>query len=647
MDLNPGQTLGQYQIVQKIGEGGMGAVYKADQPSIPRSVVIKVLGSSLADQPEALDRFRRELDMITRLEHPHILPVYDFGEVNSNPYIVMRFMSGGSLQERLQAAAFGRVEALRLLDQVALALDFAHDHGIIHRDLKPANILLDEAANAYLADFGLAKTMSGTQDLTATGSTLGSPAYMSPEQARGQKLDRRSDIYSFAVLIYRVLSGRLPFEAKTAWEFITKHISEEPVPIRRYAPDLPPAVEAVLGTGLAKDPRSRPERATELMTSLKTALSASPGSPYTQQDSLAVSSTPASTSSPRGTFVSPTIQTGPGDAVPRPIARTRRLPILIGIAVAVVLTVGAIVAGALYFGGASLREDKLSTFAVGDEPRALLFDGEALWVANFFDNSLTKLAVSACDSSPDQCGQTLGTFQVDDLPVALAFDGDTLWVASSLQRSLSVVDPASGEVLLRYQLPHVPTALIWANSYLWSASAIAGTVTQVSSDGHVLDDIQVGEGTLGLAFDGRWLWAISKEAKSLVRIDPGNTQALENFQLEDSPLAIAFGNNSLWVGLGELGQVIQIDPVNPGSVVRRVDLGSPPVALLYDREELWAVSPEAGKVFRIDPINAEVIGTIAVTGYPVSLQSTTCGVGCRDLWTANQADDSVSRIQIK
>src|SRR3990170_5007223 len=269
MDLTPGQTIGQYRIVQKIGEGGMGAVYKADQPSIPRAVVIKVLGSAFAEAPDARDRFRRELDMITRLEHPHILPVYDYGEIDGNPYIVMRYMTGGSLQDRLQSGEWTRSEGLRLLDQVALALDFAHDRGIIHRDLKPGNVLVDDAGNAYLADFGLAKSISGTQDLTATGSTLGSPAYMSPEQARGEKLTRQSDIYAFAVLVYRMLAGRLPFEADTAWGFITAHLSEEPVPIRRYAPDLPPAVEAVLADGLAKDPLARPERATDLMASLR------------------------------------------------------------------------------------------------------------------------------------------------------------------------------------------------------------------------------------------------------------------------------------------------------------------------------------------------------------------------------------------
>jgi serine/threonine protein kinase len=233
MDLVPGQILGQYRIIQKIGEGGMGAVYTADQPSIPRTVVIKVLSAAFSEYADARDRFQRELDMITRLEHPHILPVYDFGEVDGNPYIVMRFMTGGTLQDRLKRSTLGRREAIRVMEQIALALDFAHDQGIIHRDLKPGNVLLDESGNAYLADFGLAKSIGGTRDLTATGSVLGSPAYMSPEQARGGKLDRRSDVYSFAVLAYQALSGHLPFDSDDAWGTITKHLSEAPAPIRK------------------------------------------------------------------------------------------------------------------------------------------------------------------------------------------------------------------------------------------------------------------------------------------------------------------------------------------------------------------------------------------------------------------------------
>jgi serine/threonine-protein kinase len=649
MELSPDQTVGQYRIVKKIGEGGMGAVYQADQPSVRRAVVIKVLGSSFAEYPDARDRFRRELEMITRLEHPHILPVYDYGEVNNNPYIVMRFMTGGSLQDRLQSGTLGRSEALSLLDQVALALDFAHDRGIIHRDLKPANILVDEAGNAYLADFGLAKTVSGTQDLTATGSTLGSPAYMSPEQARGEKLDRRSDIYAFAVLVYRVLSGRLPFEADTAWGFITKHIGEEPVPIRTYAPDLPAAVERVLAAGLAKDPQSRPGRAADLMSSLRAGLAGGAD---------VAAGTTATASTAGGTMISPIGPTGARatSAVPRRAAPAWRLPVVV-VAVGIgMLLLGAIAAGVLYLGSTRLRINQPVAYPVGDQPRALQFDGNALWVANFFDNSLTKLAVSSCATSPDSCGQNLGTFPVDDLPVALAFDGTDLWVASSLKQTLSVVDPASGAVLARHNLPHVPTTLLWDGSSMWSANAFSGTLTQMAPDGRILNDIQVGKGTasgaevaqgpVALAYDGTSLWTVIKDGKSLVQIDPASGQIEESFALDGKPLALASDGASVWIALGDLGQVVQFDPQSPASL-RRIDLGAVPVALWFDGEQLWAAAPEAGKVFRIDPIAAKVVETIEIPGYPVALQSASCGDNCRSLWTANQSNDSVSQLSIK
>jgi len=528
-----------------------------------------------------------------------------------------------------------RSDGLRLLDQVALALDFAHDRGIVHRDLKPANILVDDAGNAYLADFGLAKSISGTQDLTATGSTLGSPAYMSPEQARGEKLTRQSDIYAFTVLVYRMLSGRLPFEADTAWGFITAHLSEEPVPIRRYAPDLPPAVEAVLADGLAKDPLARPERATDLMASLRASLTAG-------------ANVPASTSAraPRRATVTASTAGARGSAVSRRAAPAWRLPALAAAGAAVLLLLGGIAAAALYVGSTSLLGDRPTSYPVGDEPRALLFDGSSLWVANFFDNSLTKLAASDCGSAPDVCGQSLGTIEVDDLPVALAFDGDNLWVASSFEQTVSAVSPASGEVIGRYALPHVPSALVWDGESLWSANAFAGTVTKIASDGQILADIEVGKGPVAIAFDGASLWVINQEGKSLVRIEPDGARVLETIALDGEPTAMALDGATLWIGLGDLGQVFQFDPADP-TALRRIDLGSSPTALWFDGEQLWAAAPEAGEVYRINPVSAEVVDTIPIAGYPVSLLTASCGPNCRALWTANQSGDSVSRLSIK
>jgi len=646
MDLAPGQILGQYRIIQKIGEGGMGAVYKAEQPSIPRTVVIKVLSASFSEFADARDRFRRELDMITRLEHPHILPVYDFGEVDGNPYIVMRFMTGGTLQDRLQRSNLGRSEAIRLLEQIALALDFAHDQGIVHRDLKPGNVLLDESGNAYLADFGLAKSVGGTLDLTATGSVLGSPAYMSPEQARGDKLDRRSDIYSFAVLVYQALSGHLPFDADDAWGFITKHLSEAPVPIRQYAPDLSSAVEDELATGLAKDREARPARATDLISAVREAMSAPAGERRAATQGSTRVGGAASASTPSRTII------GPAAPVAGPVASTRgarpsfRLPVILALGVFGLLVVGGLFAGVLFLGRDALFGPRISSYPVGDSPRALLLSGQSLWVANFFGNSVTKLAASGCAASQDSCGNSIGTYSVDELPVALAFDGQHLWAASSLKQSLFTLDPDTGQVVASYTLPHVPSALIWADSFLWTANAIAGTVTKVSPDGRVEADTAVGEGPVALAFDGSSLWIANKEGKSLVRMDPVTSQVAETIDLKGEPLALIFDGRSLWVALGDLGQIIQVDP-QTGVVGEQVDTGADPSALVFDGESLWAAAPRAGRVFRIDPTGAKITKTVTVAGAPIALQSLSCGNGCWDIWTADESADTVSRIRIQ
>jgi DNA-binding beta-propeller fold protein YncE len=641
MDFSPGQILGQYRITGKIGEGGMGAVYKAEQPSISRTVVIKVLSAAFSEYADARDRFRRELDMITRLEHPHILPVYDFGEVDGNPYIVMRFMTGGTLLDRMKGSRVGRDEALRLLEQIALALDFAHDRGIVHRDLKPGNVLLDESGNAYLADFGLAKSVGGTRDLTATGSVLGSPAYMSPEQARGDKLDRRSDIYSLAVLTYEILSGHLPFDSDDAWGYITKHLSEEPAPIRRYAPDLPLAVEDVLAGGLAKDREARPARATDLVAEVRQGMTAPAGERRTVVQAPARAGGAAAVSAPGRTIMGP--------AAPAPARRARSPWSLLAVLAAGVfglLVVGGLAAAVLLLGRGALFGPQVLSYPVGESPRALLLAGDSLWVANFFGNSVTKLGASGCSAAEASCGGTLGTYSVDELPVALAFDGQQLWAASSLKQTVSALDPDTGKAVASYPLLHVPSALLWADSALWTANAIAGTVTKVSSEGQVLADIPVGKGPLALAFDGSSLWVANKEGKSLVQVDPRASKVAKTLDLAGEPLALIFDGHSLWVALGDLGQVIQVDPQS-ASIGKRVDVGADPSALVFDGESLWAAAPKAEKVFRIRVADATVTKTISVKGGPIALQSLSCGDGCWDIWAADESANAVSRIRIQ
>jgi len=584
--------------------------------------------------------------MIARLEHPHILPVYDYGEVAGRPYIVMRFMTGGSLQDRLQAGTMGRPDTLRVLDQVAEALDFAHDQGIIHRDLKPANILLDEAGNAYLADFGMAKTVGGTHDLTADGSVLGSPTYMSPEQARGAKLDRRSDVYAFAILIYRALSGHLPFEADSAWGYITKHINEQPLSIRTFAAGLPAGLDTVLGAGLAKDPASRPARATDLIAAVRAALSGMTDL-ATRFPFITAGASTAAASAASGALISPTSPAAARAAVAAPSRRTAwRLPAALAVGGLGLLMLGVIAVGVLYLARTRLGAPALASYPVGDQPRALLFVDQSMWVANYFDDTLTKLAASGCAGSSQECGRALGTFPVDRLPSAMAFDGNRLWVSSSLQWTLSVLDPASGAVDATYQLSHVPTALLWADSFLWIANDFAGTVSKVSGDGQTQADVAVGKGPVGLTYDGTSLWVILKDDRSLVRMDPGGPAVEDRLPLDGEPSAIAFDGTSIWVALSDPGQLVRIDPSDPADV-QRLDLASAPVALSFDGTALWVAAPEAGEVFRIDPVALRVTESVAVPGFPVALQTSACGEGCLDVWTANQSADTVTRISIR
>jgi DNA-binding beta-propeller fold protein YncE len=649
MAIEPGQIIGPYKILGKLGEGGMGAVYRAEQPSVHRSVAVKVLTANFADDPGALDRFRREVDIIAQLEHPHILPVYDFGEVGGSPYIVMRFMGGGSLLDWLRDGSLPLARTLDILDQIAQALDFAHDRDVIHRDLKPANVLLDEAGNAYLADFGLAKTMGGTRDLTQTGTIMGTPAYMSPEQARGDKLDARSDVYSFAVVAYHALAGQLPFTAGSAMEYIQKHLTEAPASIRNAVPEYPPAVDGVLGAAMAKAREARPARAGELMKSLRAALSGAVAAP------APLPVTPAAAGATRHT---PTVMDRPSAApapataatmMAPPAARVRRGGLGWLAAAAGLLTVGGVALVAVVVVVVLLLRGggpRVSNYPVGDSPRALLAADSRLWVANFFENSLSVLDVEGCLAAAATCGATRATYPVADLPTALAFDGERLWVASALNRTLSELDAATGGVRATYSLPHVPSAMVLAGGELWLTNDIAGTVTRVGLDGSVVATYTVGAGPVALADDGEMLWVANQGDGTVVGLSLENGAALKTFAVGGQPSALAFDGQRLWVALRDESAVITLDRQS-GAEVARVAVGAGPAALLFDGRTLWSAGQAANSVTRVDAGAARVLSTVRVPGGPYALAWTMCGSGCGDLWVAGEAGDTVSRVRVQ
>ena len=268
-----GDTLGPYEVVEQIGVGGMATVYKAYHAKLDRYVAVKVLHQSLAPEPNFLARFQREAQIIARLEHPNIVAIYDFSEFEGSPYLVMRFVEGRTLEQILQDGPLTLPEIKRIMQAIGAALTYAHEQGILHRDVKPSNIIIDPHGTPYLTDFGLARLLRGGSSTLSQGTIIGTPHYISPEQALGQgEIDARTDVYSFGVVLYELVVGRVPFTGDTPFSVVHDHIYT-PLPLpREVNPTVPPQVESVLVKALAKDPASRYQTVAALMAAFDAAL---------------------------------------------------------------------------------------------------------------------------------------------------------------------------------------------------------------------------------------------------------------------------------------------------------------------------------------------------------------------------------------
>ena len=331
MDDLIGRTLGQYEILQLLGKGGMASVYKAYQAGLQRHVAIKILPPHLAQNAEFSRRFEREARAIAQLDHPNIVPVYDYGQAEGFTFIVMKYVEGGTLKDMLERR--GRLpldRAALILSQVASALDYAHGQGVIHRDIKPANVLMNRPDWALLSDFGLVHIAEGSVKLTGTGVSLGTPEYMSPEQAQGLEIDSRSDIYSLGVMLYAMTTGQAPYTGNTPVAVILKHVNE-PLPSPRDSnPDLPVAAESAILKSLAKRPEERPSTAGELSRSFSTAI----GGEHAVTESAP---------QPRVSAAPATPQVKTAEAQPAAPPSTRRklpLPLIAGMAILAIAALG-------------------------------------------------------------------------------------------------------------------------------------------------------------------------------------------------------------------------------------------------------------------------------------------------------------------
>src|SRR5215472_15186684 len=290
MSIGPGTRLGSYVVQDFIGQGAMGIVYRAYHAQLERSCAVKVL-QGLATDGDSSARFRREAQAIAHMRHPNVLNVFDFGEFEGTPYMIVEFVDGGSLAARLRQGPVDQSSAFRYLHGIGAALDYAHSLGIVHRDVKPANVLLGAEDTPILADFGLVKLMQSSSIVSMTGVTTGTPAYMAPEQVSGKQVGPAADRYSFAVMAYEMLTGSFPYSEDGVLEVLYAHVHNEPITASTINPALSARTDAVLLRGLAKDPLKRWDSCSDFVTALEQTLRTSP--PATERTVVIAPPTPA------------------------------------------------------------------------------------------------------------------------------------------------------------------------------------------------------------------------------------------------------------------------------------------------------------------------------------------------------------------
>lgn len=413
-----GRTLGPYRVLEQLGMGGMATVYKAYHPAMNRYVAIKVLPPHLARDPNFRVRFQRETHAIARLEHRYILPVYDVGEDEGIPYLVMRYTTGGTFGDLIAQHTLPLAQAVKVVRQIAEALEYAHDHSIIHRDIKPANILIAHDGNALLSDFGIAKIIEGTLNLTGEGMLIGTPFYMAPEQVRGQNADPRSDIYALGVVLYEATTGQRPFDAETPLAVALMHVHNPlPVPTNVNAA-IPESLERVILKALAKEASDRFQTAADMATALRQVELELQTSPLNERKAAPT------------TVVVSTTQTPATTGSPQPLSKrwpSRWLGIaavtIVGIvAAAVWLWPRATPAGSSATSAPAIRASAPTGLAA--QVNTLALQGNNVWAATVgglvrWDSSLTAQVFASTNGLP---------FEDDEVQaIVVAADG-TLWL---------------------------------------------------------------------------------------------------------------------------------------------------------------------------------------------------------------------------
>ena len=562
-DTRVGTELGGYRIERVIGRGGMSVVYLAEHVRLGRRVALKLLATELADSERFRDRFLRESKLAASIDHPNIIPIYDADEADGTLFIAMRYVEGTDLKELIRSE--GRLDAGRtaaIVGQVASALDAAHALGLVHRDVKPSNVLLTPDDHVYVSDFGLTKRALSVSGLTATGQLVGTIDYVAPEHIKGDAVDRRADVYSLGCMVFECLSGHAPYPRDLEVGVLWAHVEEPPPSVTQERPDLPPEVDAVVASAMAKDPEARTTTAGEVAAGLRAAL-------RIEAPSGEAWSPPRARPTP-----------APGRRKVGLVAAIVGLGVLAAVAVAVLLSDG------------------------GGEPIVPPA------------NSIARIAG---DASAFSEAVPVG---VDPTGVAVGEDGD-LWVINQGDSTVSRIDPESGEVTSPKSTLGIPSGVAAGEGAVWITNGFGGpsgtgqVVRLDLADESVEPAFDSGNAkAIVVAFDSIWLADADRDL--VLRYDPEDLDAPPiEIPTDDDPNASA-APRSLSVGTGaaegiwvanELGDtVVRIDPETNEVAEPRIQVESPS-AVAGDDSGVWVTSEISDRVVRFDAVDGRTLRT--------------------------------------
>jgi YVTN family beta-propeller protein len=612
-----GTRLAGYQIQGLLGRGGMGVVYLAEQERPRRQVALKLLLDPATAGEAFRERFLRESELAAAIDHPNVLPVYDAGETDGVLWIAMRHVDGIDLAALLERdEPLAPEQALAIAGQVAGALDAAHTRGLVHRDVKPANILLaveeGAVAHAYLADFGLTKRIGGARGLTGSGQVLGTTDYVAPEQVEGGQIDGRADQYSLGGVLFECLTGTVPFRRDSELAVLWAHVHDPPPRIGDHRPDLPAALDDVIGRALAKTPGDRYPSCGALVATAQEALAGAAPSGVRHRISRAVGRR-ARHRRRRG------------------LSRlTRRSSLVLAITATVlsaVLLVAAILVARDRGAPASpatpavplaanqaVRIDPATyepaaAVAVGTDPAAVVGGGGSVWVASRQDGS-----VRVVDPDTNRVQVTIpasGSGPVGQGGPGLAFASGSLWVANYDQRQVVRVEPDADPTAI-IPVRASPTAVVAAQDAVWVAGRTqsgGGLVARIDAGANqVGETIPLRHPPTGLAItpDGQTVWVATAADKAVHRIDTAAGGGVKRIDLPEAPDQAAYGDGAVWVTSTKGNAVMRIDADTSKVKTPPIRVGNGPSGIAFGADRVWVANSQDGTVSTIDPQTNEV-----------------------------------------